>query len=80
MQRIHIAGRIHEVTEETLEHFRDVLPPRLIGRGWFVFAEGQDPLQFFWSRRGKHYARRLSDEEIDRVCIASGLPRDYRAY
>jgi hypothetical protein len=28
----------------------------------------------------KHYTRCLTEEEIDRVCAASPLPRDYGAY
>ena len=77
IERTHVTGRVHEITEETWFYFLEVLPPKLLRGRWFAFAEGQEPLTIFWRRNGIHYCRRLTEEETDRVCAASGLPRNY---
>ena len=43
VDRIGVAGRIAKVTEETWYYFLEVLPPKLLRGGWFMFAEGQEP-------------------------------------
>lgn len=75
--RISVAGRIAQIIDDIWEYFLDVLPPRLMGRGYFCFAEGQEPLRIFWRRGGDCFVRQLTQTETDRVCDLSGLPRDY---
>lgn len=80
VNRLSVAGRIAEISAEVWEYFLDVLPPKLIGRGYFCFAEGQEPLRVFWRQQGKYYGRQLSQAETDRLCDLAGLPRDYGCY
>jgi len=77
IERIHVTGRVHAITEEIFDYFLDVLPPKLHGGPWFAFAEGQQPLTIFWRNRGTHYCRRLTEEETGHICTASGLSRNY---
>ncbi len=77
VERLSSAGRIAEITEETWFHFLEVLPPKLHCGRAFAFAEGQEPLRLFWHRRGKYYGRQLTQEETNRVCDLTGLPRHY---
>lgn len=78
--RISVAGRIAQISDEVWNYFLDVLPPKLMGRGYFCFAEGQEPLRIFWRRGGDCFARQLTQAETERVCELSGLPRDYGSY
>ena len=77
LERMSVASRIAEITEETWCWFLEVLPPKLLRGNFFAFSEGQEPLKIFWRRSGQHFCRQLSWEETWRVCEASGLPRDY---
>lgn len=75
IKRINTEGQINEVTAETYEYFRDVLPPRWIGKG-YAFAEGDEPLTLFWptfvlegvplKRRAIYLARLLSWEQSEK--------------
>ncbi len=84
IRRIHVASRIHRVSEETYYYFLEVLPPKWMNGRAFAFAEGQDPLQLFWFRGRDpdldHLTRQLTDDEIDRFCRFVRLPRNYGAY
>jgi len=40
-------GVVCGIDEETYDYFLDVLPPKYMGRG-FAFAEGAEPLRWFW--------------------------------
>jgi hypothetical protein len=84
IRRIHVAGQIHRVTEETYYYFLEVLPPKWMNGRAFAFAEGQDPLQLYWFRGRdpdyEYFTRQLTDEQIDRFCRYVRLPRDYGAY
>lgn len=77
IERIHVTGRINEVTEETYWYFLEVLPPKMMRSNFFAFAEGQEPLTLFWESNGKHFCRRLTEEETTRFCEASGLSKNY---
>jgi len=77
MRRISVPGRINEITEDTYWYFLEALPPRLFNGNQFCFAEGDEPLRLFWSRHGHYFCRQLTREETDRICDASGLPREY---
>lgn len=84
IRRIDVAGRIHRVAEETYWYFLEVLPPKWHSGPAFAFAEGQDPLQLFWSRgvheQSEYFTRRLTDDQIVRFCRLVRLPLDYGAY
>lgn len=77
INRMHVTGRVNEITNETYWYFLEVLPPKLMRSNFFAFAEGQEPLTLFWEASGKHYCRRLTDEETNRFCEASGLSKNY---
>ncbi|HUY33173.1 MAG TPA: hypothetical protein VMV69_10355 [Pirellulales bacterium] len=86
ISRMHVPGRVHRISEEVFDQFLEVLPPRWMRGNHFVFAEGQDPLQLFWSRQGTtgeslaYFTRRLTDAEIEQFCRLARIPRDYGAY
>ena len=50
IERIHRAGTVQEVNEETYDWFLECLPPKYMNGGLFAFAEGAEPLKLFWSR------------------------------
>src|SRR3989304_1552194 len=75
--RLHVEGRIAELSEEGGYYFSEVLPPKLLRGNWFPFAEGQEPLKLFWRGQGRYYGRQLTWEETHRLCDATGLSRDY---
>jgi hypothetical protein len=86
INRIHVTGRIHQITGEVFDYFLEVLPPRWMRGPYFAFAEGSDSLQLFWFRRRQesadteHFTRKLTDDEIDHFCKLSRIPRDYGGY
>ncbi|MBI3468319.1 MAG: hypothetical protein HY000_35395 [Planctomycetes bacterium] len=75
--RLHVEGRIAEITEETWYYFLEVLPPKLLRGSLFAFAEGQEPLKLFWRKAGRYYGRQLTWDETCKLCKATGLPKDY---
>ena len=77
IQRVHVPGRLHAITEETYWYFLEVLPPKWMDRRYFAFAEGQEPLSIFWQQQNDFYCRRLTQEETDQFCEASGLSKHY---
>jgi hypothetical protein len=86
INRIHVTGRIHQITEEVFDYFLEVLPPRWMRGPYFAFAEGADPLQLFWFRQRQeskdteHFTRKLTEDEIDQFCKLSRSPREYGGY
>jgi hypothetical protein len=83
--RIHIPQHIHCISEEIHDYFLEVLPPRWMRGPYFAFAEGQDPLQLFWTQSSaeqtdEHFPRQLTDDEIDAFCRLTELPRNYGCY
>jgi hypothetical protein len=86
IHRIHVTGRIHQITEDVFDYFLEVLPPRWMRGPYFAIAEGADPLQLFWFRRRhesdatEHFTRKLTDDEIDQFCKLSRIPRDYGGF
>lgn len=77
IDRISVPGRVNEITEDTYRYFLEVLPPKLFGGDHFCFAEGDEPLRLFWYSLGRYFCRQLTREETDRLCEATGLPREY---
>jgi hypothetical protein len=84
IERIHAVGRIHRISAQVYDYFLEVLPPRWMRGNYFAFAEGQEPLQLFWSRDTGHSAdyltRHLSPDELEKFCRLAGLPSDYGSY
>jgi hypothetical protein len=77
VERISVTGRINEISEDAYLYFLDVAPPRLFGVNRYCFAEGDEPLRLFWSTEGRYFCRQLTRQESNRLCDASGLPREY---
>lgn len=71
--RISTPGHAAEIDEETYGHFLDVLPPRWMGPG-FMFAEGAEPLRYFWESGGRFFCRQMTREETAAFCAAAGIP------
>lgn len=51
------SGETVQVHESVWWYFLEVLPPRFMGRGGFVFAEGLEHPRWFWKLGGQHFAR-----------------------
>jgi hypothetical protein len=73
IRRISTPGVAAEVSDETYDHFLDVLPPKWMGHG-FAFAEGEEPLRLFWKGGGKFYCLQFTWEETVSFCAAAGIP------
>ena len=79
IKRMSNPHRVAEITEEIWHQFLEVLPPKLLRRSWFAFAEGQEPLRIFFQSGGKHYCRQLTESQSMRFCDLTGLPPNYGA-
>jgi hypothetical protein len=77
VDRIGVPGRINEITEDAFRYFLYVWPPRLLGDDHFGFAQADEPLRLFWTTNGRFFCRQLTRQETNRLCDASGLPREY---
>lgn len=75
--RTAVTGRIAEVDEETFDWFLECLPPKYQDAG-FAFAEGAEPLKYFWTQKadGKvhYFVRQLTDEETATFCRLARIP------
>lgn len=68
MARTAQAGVACAIDEETYDYFLNVLPPKYMGRG-FAFAEGAEPLRWFWrSDVDRFFSRQLSWDETKEFC------------
>jgi len=77
IERISVPGRINEITRGAYCYFLHVWPPRLCGGDRFCYAEAAEPLRLFWIINGHCFCRQLTRDETNRLCDASGLPREY---
>jgi hypothetical protein len=73
MQRICVDERVSEIDEETFDWFLECLPPKYQGAG-FAFAEGAEPLKYFWQDHGRFYARQLTNDETAVFCRLAQIP------
>ena len=73
MNRITEFGRCAEIDEDTYDYFLDVLPPKWQGRG-FAFAEGNEPLRYFFRLDERYFVRQLTWHETETFCQAAGIP------
>ena len=60
-------GVVCGIEEETYDYFLDVLPPKYMGRG-FAFAEGAEPLRWFWRAGDQCFCRQLTWDETREFC------------
>jgi hypothetical protein len=72
IERMSVPGRIAEVDETTFDWFLDCLPPKWMGDG-FAFAEGAEPLRYFWKRNGRYFVRQLTWDETESFCRFAGI-------
>lgn len=73
IRRTGVPGNAAEIDEETYDWFLDCLPPKWMGRG-FAFAEGAEPLRYFWRADTRFFCRQLTWEETKAFCQAAGIP------
>lgn len=68
------AGVACAIDEETYDYFLDVLPPKYQGRG-FAFAEGAEPLCYFWHvKPDQFFCRQLTWDETREFCRLARIP------
>jgi hypothetical protein len=61
------------IDEETYDYFLEVLPPKYMGRG-FAFAEGAEPLRYFWHvKPASYFCRQLTWDETQDFCRLAGI-------
>lgn len=77
IERLSVPGRINEITQDAYSYFLHAWPPRLFGGKRFCYAHGDEPLRLFWISNGRCFCRQLTRNETNRLCDASGLPREY---
>jgi hypothetical protein len=80
VERLSVPGRINEISEDIYFEFLEVLPPKLLRGSFFAFAEGQEPLRVFLRRQERYLGRQLTQEETDKLCELTGLPKNYGSY
>lgn len=73
MRRIATPGHAAEVDQESYDYYLNVLPPRWMGEG-FMFAEGAEPLRYFWRAGRRFFCRQMSWNETLIFCAAAGVP------
>lgn len=67
------AGVVCAIDQETYDYFLEVLPPRYMGRG-FAFAEGAEPLRYFWHvKPASYFCRQLTWDETQDFCRLAGI-------
>lgn len=67
-------GIVCAIDEATYDYFLDVLPPKYLGRG-FAFAEGAEPLRYFWhGRPDQFFCRQLTWDETREFCRLAEIP------
>jgi hypothetical protein len=66
--RLHTPDQINQISEETFHYFLEVLPPRWMGGGAFVFCEGAEPLRLFWSVYRLFFCRQLTEQQTTTFC------------
>jgi hypothetical protein len=66
--RISTPGKIADIDEETYWYFLEVLPPKFMGGSCFPFAEGAEPLRFFWHSSEQYFCRQLTWDETKQFC------------
>jgi len=77
VDRISVPGRVHEISGDVFRCFLHAWPPRLLGKDHFGFAQADEPLRLFWTSNRRFFCRQLTRQETNRLCDASGLPREY---
>ncbi len=61
------------IDEETYGYFLNVLPPKYLGNG-FAFAEGAEPLRYFWHvRPDQFFCRQLTWGETTEFCHLANI-------
>ena len=80
IERLSVPGRINEISGDIYFEFLDLLPPKLLRGSFFAFAEGQEPLRVFLRHDKRYLSRQLTQEETDKLCELTRLPKDYGSY
>ena len=71
--RIHIEGRVSEISVDTYDWYLECLPPKWMGSG-FAFAEGAEAIKLFWKRQERYFVRQLTWSETQTFCRLAGIP------
>ena len=62
------------IDQETYDYFLEVLPPKYMGHG-FAFAEGAEPLRYFWPvKPDQFFCRQLTWDETKEFCRLAQIP------
>lgn len=71
--RISVPGQVAAIGGDTFEYFLQVIPPHYHGHG-FAFAEGAEPLRYFWHTADRYFCRQLTEDETVTFCSLAGIP------
>lgn len=59
-------GDVVQIHPSVFDYFLEVMPPRYMGRGMFVFCEGEDFPTLFCALYGEHYCLRATTDQSPR--------------
>lgn len=66
-------GVVCAIDKETYDYFLNVLPPKYMGQG-FAFAEGAEPLRWFWRANAEQFfCRQLTWDETKEFCCLAHI-------
>ena len=65
------SGQEVRVPDWVWEYFLEVLPPKWMGRGCFIFAEGAEPPTFFGGSSGDRRAQRFASWPVLQMHLRS---------
>lgn len=68
-----LQGQVVEVDEETYWYYLEALPPHYFDGRDFCFAEGFMSFVFFFVRRGRYFARKLTEAETQKFCLLAEI-------
>ena len=70
-----LAGTIHRIDRTLYGYHADSDYVRWGDGTKFVYANGREPFQFFWSTDGEYFERMLTEEETFRFCQLTDVKR-----
>ena len=70
-----LSGTIHRIDRTLFGYHADSDYVRWGDGTKFVYANGREPFQFFWSEDGEYFERILTEEETFRFCQLTDVKR-----
>ena len=76
------SGEIAEIDERTYFFYREenAGPPKMMQDHWFLFSDAgtvTEPGILFWQMKGKHFARRLDDQQWEEFLKAAKIKKTF---